>query len=66
MHFNPYFSRGYSTAKVAIKMHARSLCFISAACTVLFTAVPTNIKNYHWYLPYVQDYFSKCSNFISV
>jgi len=42
MHPNPYFSWVYSTAKVGIKMHALSLCFISAACSVLFIAVPTN------------------------
>ena len=40
MHFNPYFSRVYSIAKVGIKMHALSSCFISAACFSTFYCSP--------------------------
>jgi len=36
MHFHPYFRRVYSKAKVGIKMHALSLCFVSAACFSAF------------------------------
>ena len=33
MYSNPYISRVCNTAKVGIKMHALSYCFISAACS---------------------------------
>ena len=39
----------YSTAKVGIKMHALSLCFISAACFSASIAVPTNAKNFNFF-----------------
>ena len=40
MHFNLYFSMVYSTAKVGIKMHGLSSCFISAACFSAFYCSP--------------------------
>jgi len=36
MHFNPYFSCTVYPAKVGIKIHALSLCFVSAACFSAF------------------------------
>jgi len=50
MHFNPYFSQLYSTAKVGIKMHALSLCSSQLLFSVLFIAVPTNTENFKFFL----------------
>jgi len=57
MHFNPFFSQLYSTAKVVIKMHALSLCFISAACFSAFIAVPTNTEIFKFFLPLFVYFF---------
>ena len=44
MHFNPYFSQVYSTAKVGIKMHL--VCVSSQLLiSVLFIVVSTNTEN---------------------
>ena len=40
-------------AKVGIKMHALSSCFISTAFSVLFTAVPINTENSKIYFIFV-------------
>ena len=42
-------------AKVGIKMHALSLCFISAACFSAFYAVPTNTENFKFFPTFVEN-----------